>query len=209
MLRGRCRYCGTRLSREMPIIELVMGVLVAGSYWFWPQQLQGQGLFDFVVWIIMLTGLVAMAIYDIKWLILPDKIMYPLLYLALLSLASHILFFHGGVDRVRTGVLAVLVGGGLFYVIYQLSQGKWIGGGDVKLGILIGLQLGPLQAMIAIYAGALLGALSIIPLVFAKRLKLHRRQVIPFGPYLIMGIVLAKLFGIAMINWYKRKYQLN
>ncbi len=98
-----------------------------------------------------------MAIYDLKYMILPDQIMYGLIYLSLGFLLVDIFVFDGGVARVREAVLSVAIGGGLFYLIYVVSKGRWIGGGDVKLGILMGLFLTYQQSILSIYIGSMLG----------------------------------------------------
>src|SRR5688572_14928277 len=63
MLRGKCRYCGKPID-DSPLTELALPALFVVSYIFWPQPLVGVGLFEFVLWIVFLTGFLALAIYD-------------------------------------------------------------------------------------------------------------------------------------------------
>jgi prepilin signal peptidase PulO-like enzyme (type II secretory pathway) len=84
-----------------------------------------------------------------------------------------------------------------------LSKGKWIGGGDVKLGFVIGLLLGARDAFIALYAASILGVIFMIVFVASKRIT--RKSKIPFGPFLIAGALIGRLFGAALWAWYKSK----
>ncbi len=102
-------------------------------------------------------------------------------------------------------VLAVAVGGGIFYVLFQVSSGKWIGGGDVKLGWLLGLTVAtPARSMLFIFIAALLGSLASLPLLATKRLQ--RNSTIPFGPFLIIGAIIVQLFGHTILLWYQRTF---
>ncbi len=102
-------------------------------------------------------------------------------------------------------VLAVIVGGGVFYVLFQVSRGKWIGGGDVKLGWMLGLVAAtPARSALLIFVAALLGSLASVPLLAAKRMK--RTSVIPFGPFLMIAAIFVQLFGHAILMWYQKTF---
>ncbi len=102
-------------------------------------------------------------------------------------------------------VLAVAVGGGIFYVLFQASSGKWIGGGDVKLGWVLGLVVAtPARSLLLIFAASVLGSLISLPLLAAKRLK--PTSVIPFGPFLILAAIVVQLFGHTILYWYQRNF---
>ena len=89
-------------------------------------------------------------------------------------------------------------------MLYQISNGKWIGGGDVKLGMLLGIVLAdPQLALFMIFVASLLGSLVTLPLIAVH--KLTKTTHIPFGPFLIAGAIVARLFGVAIIAWYRIK----
>src|SRR5258708_16257137 len=111
-------------------------VIFICSYIFWPQAFHGVGLFEFVLWLGFLTGLVALAIYDIYYRLLPNKIVYPLIAVALVQSLVVSTFFCGGWASLRSAVIVTSISAGIFYLLFQVSKGSWIGGGDVKLGIL-------------------------------------------------------------------------
>src|SRR4051812_40657220 len=72
-LRGRCRYCGRTISKQYPVVELLTGVAFAASYLYWPETLSesGQKLL-LITWLTSLVGLMALLVYDFKWMLLPN-----------------------------------------------------------------------------------------------------------------------------------------
>lgn len=201
-LKGKCRYCKTPISRQYPLVELATGALFTASYYWWPQPLHGLEVVSFVLWLLLLVGFMALIVYDLRWMLLPDRIVIPLSVLAALLAIVNVVNAQKPHSAFIGVVLAVVVGGGLFYALYQLSAGKWIGGGDVKLGWLLGLSVGtPAKALLFIFLAALLGSLMSVPLLFAHRIK--AKSVIPFGPFLIIGAVVTQLFGASIIHWYR------
>jgi len=202
-LGGLCRYCHKPISWQYPTVELLTALLFMLSYIFWPFILNDRGEILLVFWLALLVGLIALAVYDLRWYLLPDKIVYPLIWLGLLQGAVLLIFGPTGKELVAL-ISAVAIGGGIFYVIFQLSQGKWIGGGDVKLGFLLGLILadGGL-AVLTIFLASVLGSFVAIPLLATGKVKRTTR--IPFGPFLIVAAIIARLFGASIIHWYKRK----
>ena len=200
---GRCRYCHMPIAVQYPLVELATAGLFVLSYHYWPVPIEGSQLAEFVIWLALLIGLMALLVYDLRWLLLPNKLVYPLTGLAA---ASALIGIVSAVDPAKAALntfLAVVVGSGLFYVLFQVSDGKWIGGGDVKLGWIFGLVVAtPLSSFLVIFIAALLGSLVAVPLLVTKRLQ--KTSVIPFGPFLIIGTVVVQLFGAAMLAWYQR-----
>lgn len=202
MLRGKCRYCGRPISAQYPLVELATAALFVVSYLLWPQALGGGQSVLFGLWLVLLVGLMALAVYDLHWKILPDRWMYPLTGVALIFAAVNIALAGNHRLALINTILAVLVGGGLFYVLFQVSGGKWIGGGDVKLGWLLGLVAGtPGRAALFIFLAAGLGTLVSLPLLSTKRLRAS--STIPFGPFLIAGAVMVQFVGHDILYWYQ------
>lgn len=205
-LRGRCRYCGQPVSIQYPLVELATAGLFIASYIWWPNPLEASPQTAvFVLWLAILTGLVALAVYDLKWFLLPNRLIYPISVIAAVQAAIVILSADHPVTALWNAALAVVIGGGIFYVLFQVSEGKWIGGGDVKLGALLGLVVAtPGRAILFIFLGSVLGTLASLPLLLKGRLR--RSSHIPFGPFLISGAIIAVLFGSDILHWYQRVF---
>lgn len=202
-LRGRCRYCHKAISIQYPLIEVITPVLFIASYVWWPMGLHGIQIAFFVIWLAILIGLIALAVYDSKWQLLPNRIIYPLSAVAALYAIIHIVANPRPLTALVDTILSVLIGGGIFYVLFQVSGGKWIGGGDVKLGWLLGLIAGTAgRSLLLLFLAAILGTLFSLPLLMTKRLSKNSK--IPFGPFLIVAIVVVELFGAGILAWYNR-----
>jgi len=198
---GKCRYCRKKISAQYPSVEMATALAFVASYIWWPVELEGAQVAVFGLWLLIITGLMAMLIYDIRWYLLPNRILYPLTGLASLLAVIQVATAAEPTRAVIDTALAVIIGGGLFYVLFQISKGKWIGGGDVKLGWLLGLILAtPGQASLMIFIAALLGTIVSLPLMLNQKIK--RDSIIPFGPFLIIGAFISMLFGEAIIDWY-------
>lgn len=199
-LRGKCRYCSQPIPRQYPLVELTTALLFVVSYLFWPFTWDVVGIVNFAGWLILLTGFMALFVYDLRWMLLPNRLVYPLLCLALAlglvnALSGHISWLFLG--------LSVAIAGGIFGALFIISDGRWIGGGDVKLGLLIGLLLGdPYLAFLTLMGSSLLGTAFVVPGMLAGRVKATSR--IPFGPFLIIAAIVVQLFGRSLVDWYKR-----
>lgn len=210
MLRGKCRYCRKPIP-DTPLAELLTPALFVVSYLWWPDPLTGGGLVAFVFWLFFLVGFVALAIYDIRWFELPHRIVLPLIALALLQVFMVAVIFGGGWPVVRDALLGAAIGGGLFWILYAVSPkekledgteiSKWIGGGDITLGTLLGLLVGgPGGALLVIFVASLLGTLVAVPLIVTGRAG--RGSHLPFGPYLLLAAFIVRLWGESLIDWY-------
>lgn len=194
LLRGKCRYCGHKIDKDTPIPEVGMVLLFLLSYAFWPLGMSGFGLIYFSAWLLIVVGFIALAIYDLRWYLLPDRIIFPLIALAASLDLVHILLFNGGAQSLLAAIYGVLIASGVFFVLYQISNGSWIGGGDVKLGIVLGLLAGgPMNSIILLFISSALGTAISLPLLLSGRLK--RNAIVPYGPFLLAATIVVVLFG--------------
>lgn len=202
-LSGRCRYCGHRISWQYPAVELVTALLFIASYIAWPEKIDFNflSIFIFASWIFTLIGLVSLIVYDLKWMILPNKIVYPLIFLNIFTFFIEYLQ-NASTNTLINFIFSVVVASGIFWLIFQLSNGQWIGGGDVKLGILIGVLVAdPYKAFMIIFLASTLGSLYSMPGVFLN--KFDGKSKIPFGPFLIVATIVVYFYGSLAIEWYK------
>ena len=178
-----------------------MAILFVGSYLLWPVQLQGIGLAQFCFWLAFLVGFVALAVYDLRWYILPDRIVYPLIGLAIVQVFLTFFLYHTGWQSLVGCVWGILIASGIFYVLYQVSAGSWIGGGDVKLGIVLGILVGgPMLSLLLLFVASMLGTLVSLPLLGFGKAK--RTTLIPFGPFLIAATIVVTLYGHQFVSWF-------
>lgn len=203
ILRGRCRYCHQKISIQYPIVELATLSLYLISYELWPRQLSGAEIAVFVLWLGILTGLIALAVYDLRWMLLPSKLIYVLLTASIIMTCISVIAYNHTLSALVNYLVAVLIGGGLFYAIFTISKGKWIGGGDVRLGFLLGLLAAtPGRSFLMIFLASLLGLIVSLP--FLTRHKLNRSSIIPFGPFLIAALIVVQFAGQDIIQLYTR-----
>lgn len=201
MLRGRCRYCHKPID-DSPVVELVTAALFVLSYVGWPLGFADAGIALFVMWLVALVALVALAVYDLRWYLLPDVIVFPLAVLGIVAgLVRFISVEQLTVLQAFTEItMGIIVISGLYFVLYEVSKGKWVGFGDVKLGVFIGAILGWKYALLALFTANLAGLLFVLPLLAMK--KLTPKSKIPFGPFLIIGCIISFLWGPQIIGWY-------
>lgn len=199
-LRGRCRYCHKKIE-DSPLVELALPALFVLSFLFWPVPLESSiAITEFIAWLVFLVGFLALAVYDLRWFLLPDKIVFPLIILALAQVITFT-SYTGEWKLLTDALIGALVVSGIFYLLFQLSKGTWIGGGDVKLGIVLGLLAGGLfEGFLLLFAASVAGMLAALPLIAQG--KAHRKTQLPFGPFLIIGLIVVKLFGVDIIDWY-------
>lgn len=198
-LRGKCRYCHKKIE-DNPIAELIVPILFVTSYLCWPLTFQQTDLIIFIFWLLFLVGFTILAVYDLRWLILPDKVVFALMGLALAQVILVTILKHNAHILISALVGASIISG-IFYLLFQISDGKWIGGGDVKLAVVLGLLSGgALQSFLLLFVASVSGSFAALPLVLLG--KASRKTQLPFGPFLIFGLIIVQLFGKSILNWY-------
>lgn len=201
-LRGKCRECRKPIGLMEPLIELGTALHFVLSFMFWPVALTGAlPIAGFVLWLLAGVGLAILFAYDTKWFLLPDKINFAVIGLGLASAILTILSAPNALDATLSVLGSVAVLSGIYFVLYVVSKGRWIGFGDIKLGLGLGLLLADWRlAVVGLFLANLIGCLIVIPLMATGKLK--RNAHVPFGPLLIAGAIIAKFIGIAVIEFY-------
>ena len=199
MLRGKCRYCHKKIE-DTPFTEITLPMLFILSYYAWPMTFEGRGLIEFIFWLVFLVVFLALAVYDLRWFLLPDKIVFPLIGLAFVQVLV-VSIYQRDFSILVSSVAGALIISGIFYLIFQLSKGEWIGGGDVKLAIVLGLLTSSiLEPFLLLFIASVAGLIGALPTVLTG--KAGKKTQIPFGPFLIIGLIVVKLFGASIISWY-------
>lgn len=192
-LRGRCRACATRIPWRYPLVEALTAALFTLAWIVY-----SGSLVDFATAAGLLAALVAITAIDLRYLIIPDSITLPgILAGFLASLVSQRLSW-------ADSAAGILLGGGLFVVVILLSRGG-MGGGDLKLGAMLGAFLGWKVLLVALFVAVALGGLAAAVLLASG--KLARKDAVPFGPFLALGGAVALLWGDAIVAWYLGGFQ--
>ena len=199
-LRGKCRYCREPISAQYPLVELLGAALFGVSYLFWPYELTAMGIALLVTWLAALVCMLALAVYDARWQLLPTRLIVPLTcFAAVFAVLRYIALHNTASDVLQLGG-AVLLLFGLFFVLFELSKGKYIGFGDVRLALSLGLFAGSfVNGIVLLFVASFTGTLAALPLVAAGKKKLSGK--LPFGPYLLFGCFVAVVFGQHIIDW--------
>lgn len=186
-LRGRCRACGTAISWRYPVVELSAGAAFLSAYIaFGPTG-------RFLTAALLLSALIAITAIDLRLQLIPDAITLPGILVGVLANLGT------GARPWLDSVAGILVGGGVFFVII-LVQPAGMGGGDMKLGAMLGAFLGwkvlLFSLFVAVTAG---GALAIVLLATGLR---GRKDPVPFGPFLALGGAMGLFWGERVVAWY-------
>jgi prepilin signal peptidase PulO-like enzyme (type II secretory pathway) len=200
-LRGKCRYCHKPISLQYPVVELLTGLLFFLSYRYWPFTFNSLGYLMLAIWLVILIVFVSLALYDVKYKLLPNSLVYIALSLSIIFEFINYINYNHTLSFIISRLLGVIFSSGIFYLIFMISNGKWIGGGDVKLCFSLGLILGgPLEAILMIFIASLLGSfISFLLLILGK---FRSNMTIAFGPLLLVGTFICLFFGPQIINWY-------
>lgn len=204
-LGGKCRYCKKSISLQYPAVELATTVLFGLSYIVLQPAIMEQWLI-LIIWLAQLVVLISLAIFDIRWMILPNKMLTILAILAVLGIIAESKISNS-FQPVLSAFIAAGLAGGVFYFIFAISKGKWMGGGDVKLAFVMGLILGIRDVGVAMMIGFASAALVGLGLIASKRIS--RKSLIPFGPFLILGTIIAGFWGQEIFNWYQSLVIIN
>lgn len=184
-LRGKCRYCRKKISIQYPLVEFVNGV---GYVWIFA--VNG---FNFVsiLYCLCVSALLALSVIDWRTYEIPVAFN---IFIALLGVVRVVLDF----DNVWTYIIGLVSVSGFLLILYILTCGRGIGGGDIKLMAAAGLLLGWKGIVAGFFIGCILGSIIHVALmIFIKK-----DRMLAFGPYLSLGIFLAMFYGEKIMDWY-------
>ncbi len=184
-LRGRCRKCGTRISIQYPIVEAANGILYVLTF------LRFGLTIETLLYCLMFSALLSLSLIDFRTFEIPVGFNIFILVL--------------GITRVATDyknwllyVIGLVSVSFVLLLIFLITKGRGIGGGDVKLMAATGLLLGWKLNLLGFVFGCILGAI-----IHVIRMKVSKEgRTLAMGPYLSLGITISVFFGEYIINWY-------
>jgi len=197
LLRGKCRTCSQPISPRYPLVEAATAALFVGGAFRFGYD------WSLPAFLVLFAGLLALAFTDLEHLLLPIRIVYPVLFLeaALLVVAA---LATGQWSRLGVAAASGAVAAGSFYLLHAINP-HWMAFGDVRLAGVIGLGLGWLGALIAlvgIFLAFLFGALVGVVLIATKKIGPKAR--IPFGVFLAAWAFVAIYAGHPLVHLYLR-----
>jgi leader peptidase (prepilin peptidase)/N-methyltransferase len=207
LLKGRCRYCGKKLSIQYPFIEILTGIVFVLSYWLlvirYPEfnmLFPITNIFYLIAYFGLVSCFIVIFFADVKYHIIPDEMQIALF----LSILLYRVMGSMGV----VGVMWAMLEGSVVMLpilfLHLITRGKGMGFGDVKLSFNMGFLLGLKSGLIAVYAGFILGAFFGIVLLLMRKKKMKSK--IAFGPFLIAGIVVIVSFEKPIFSLIQRIY---
>lgn len=204
MLRAKCRYCRQPISMIHPTVEFLTGTLFVWWYWggaFFFKLTQAplttlQPLFWLLVGVLLLVIFVA----DWLFMVIPDLAVFSLLGLIIIYRLGLVLL---GIMKLQDLMMTIIVATVFtlfFWFLWWVTKGKGFGLGDVKLMLPLGLLLGWPRSLVGVFFAFILGAVTGIMLILIRKKKIG--QVIPFGPFLVVGGVIGLVWGEIISSWY-------
>ncbi len=207
VLGGRCRFCREKISWQYPAVELATGLAFALVFlnYFSPDLLFESKNWSLVIIyffrdLFFASILIIIFVYDLRFYLISDQIIVAaLVFIFLFNLILIGLGFESANYLINL-LLAGLVGGGFFLIQFLISRGRWVGAGDGRVGLIMGLVLGWPEVLVALVLAYLLGALVGLTLVLLSYKKMKSQ--IPFGPFLALATFITLLYGQNILDWY-------
>ncbi len=192
VLRGRCRTCKSLISPRYPLVEAITaaGYVLAYLRFGWSAGLP--------VTLLLISALVVATAIDLAHQIIPDLVTLPGILVGFLAN-----LVTGRIHWVDS-LVGILAGSGIFLAVILASRGG-MGGGDMKLGAMLGAFLGWKVALIGFLIAALAGGAFAVVLL-ATKIR-GRKDPVPFGPFLALGGAVAVFWGERLLTWYLASFQ--
>lgn len=188
-LGGKCRKCGTRISVQYPLIEALNGVLYLIVFMCCGVS------FDTLIYCLLASALVVLSVIDFRTYEIPFGVNVFIAGLGLIRILTDLANW-------KEYVIGFFVVSGFLYLLYIVTKGRGIGGGDVKLMAASGLVIGWQCNILAFLLGCILGSV-----IHILRMRLTKADhVLAMGPYLAAGIFICALWGDKLIAWYLSMY---
>lgn len=193
-LRGKCRNCNNSFSVQYALVELILGALFVWIAYMHVMSGDPAGP-SYIVrdwYIVWVLGFIFL--YDLLFMKVDDRIVIP--GIITVFLISGMMQWQSWSSM----LLGAAVGGGFFLVQYVVSRGRWVGSGDIVIGVFMGVVLGWPLVMVGLLLAYVIGAIVSVGLLSTG--KKTRTDKMPFGVYLAFGTFLAMFWGGKLMSWY-------
>jgi prepilin signal peptidase PulO-like enzyme (type II secretory pathway) len=193
LIKGKCRRCHKTLSIQYPLVELATGILYLGT-WIMVPNLSVVLYWGIVssAWVIFLS--------DLRYKLISDYMQLSLFVFVLFQKILDKASFFSLFGDVFSGVMVSLPIG----LIYVITNERAMGLGDVILAGIIGFSLGLGRGLLALYISFLVGA--IVGVILLIQRKKGMKSAVPFGPFLLIGMLISGVWGDLLIQIIKKIY---
>lgn len=194
--KGKCRYCGEKISLQYPIVEFLNGILYLILYYNFDFNL------DFIFYGIIFSILIVIFFIDLYYQIIPNGLNILILISSITYKLLQFILYDMPLNLINS-LLGLIVSSGLFLLIIIISKGG-IGGGDLKLIGGLGFILGAEKIVLTIFLSFVLGAIiSILLLLFKIK---GMKDPIPFGPFICIASIITIFWGDNLLLWYSSMF---
>ena len=197
ILRGRCSTCESKLSFQYPFVELLTGILFAGSFLLLYPFASLVQLGTFAAFLFFWASFVVLTVYDIKHTLVPLPFSISLIASALVVRIFEAISFSSLIP-LYDALIGALIFGGFLLVLYLITRGKGMGLGDAYVGVALGLFFGLIQSLDVIVLSFWIGAVvGIVLLILKKGFKM--KSEVPFVPFLFVGTLIGAFIDFSPI----------
>ncbi|NMA29709.1 MAG: prepilin peptidase [Candidatus Pacebacteria bacterium] len=197
LLRGKCPYCHAKIAKKHFFTELIAGLYTLFfTFLIYGQVTNGQLLnpitasAQYLFFLILIFVLIA----DFQYLIIPDFFIILLSILAIILVGNYW----------SSGLIAIVASTVFFTLLYfgasWVFKKEALGLGDIKLMMPLSFVLGWPWVLMAIFLSFIVGGFFATLLLLFKQKKIG--QILPFGPFLVLGFVLSYFWAEAIWAWY-------
>ncbi len=188
--RGKCRFCKKKISAFYPILELSMAsiflltsILVGTENWI-----------QLIFYLFISFIFIILTFYDFLYKEIPDQISLPAIIITILFAVIDQSF------STKNLIIGILIPTLFFGSLFFSSKGRWLGGGDIRIGALMGALVGFPMILTVLFFAYLSGSVfSLFGLIIKK---FNRKTQIPFAPFLLLGTYITLFWGKDIMTWY-------
>ena len=201
-LGGKCRKCRSEIGALEFISEISMFALFAIIFFVFNPVSNGSisilAAFRLVILFLAFIPLAIMFIYDMKWSLLPTKIIWIFNCLAFIYWISGFVGIRGGFNLVSAinFVISMSMFPLIYFVLAKVSKEQWVGGGDwiLAVGLVLILPNLPVFAIFLLFLSNVIGLLFAVFQSILRFRKVKRGTQIPFGPAMILAALILLIF---------------
>jgi leader peptidase (prepilin peptidase)/N-methyltransferase len=190
-LRGRCSTCGSLITPRYFLVELAVGILFVLTLTVTTD------LVSIFIWWYIFSVLAVVTVYDLNHFIIPDRLTIYLSLASVLMLVYQNFYLANNLDNILVTLAAAFFGSLFFYLLWFVSKGRWLGFGDVKLALPLGVLVGPTLVFSFVVLSFWVGAAISLTIIGVNKLKrgkdrlqidqkaITMKSEVPFAPFLV------------------------